>query len=190
MMLKLVLVGDSIRMSYQPFVRKALTDACDVWGPAENCESSRTVLAHLDRWVLARDADVIHINCGLHDLRHDPGTSGPQVPPEEYRANVREILTRAAATGATLIWATTTPVSEAVHNSYKESRRYSSDVEVYNRIAREVATGRGVPVNDLHGVVVRHPEPLWSDDGVHFESEGYRLLGGAVAEFVRAALPR
>jgi len=64
-----ILIGDSIRMGYEGFVRDALAGTADVWAPEENGGTSRNVLAHLDEWVLSRnkefdrlEADVIAYN--------------------------------------------------------------------------------------------------------------------------------
>jgi len=67
-----LLLGDSIRMHYQPVVRQELGPDFEVRGPAENCATSRNLLANLERWALAAPASIIHVNAGLHDLRYDP----------------------------------------------------------------------------------------------------------------------
>lgn len=125
---KVVLIGDSIRMGYEPFVREGLAGVAEVLGPAENCAASGDVLARLDEWALARGADVVHVNCGLHDIRRERGAHGPATPLGEYRANVEAILRRLAGSGARVVWATTTPVIEERHNAVKEFDRLSADV--------------------------------------------------------------
>jgi hypothetical protein len=106
----LLLLGDSIRMHYQPYVRQELGDTFDVSGPAENCATSRNLLANLDRWALSSPATIIHLNAGLHDLRYDPGRDAPVVSIDEYESNVRTILARLREhTGARLIWARPRP---------------------------------------------------------------------------------
>jgi hypothetical protein len=62
-----LLLGDSIRMGYLPFVRDALADLAEVVGPEDNCEDSGNVLANLERWLGAGAWGGIHFNCGLHD---------------------------------------------------------------------------------------------------------------------------
>ena len=185
----LILLGDSIRMSYQPYVRQELGARLDVWGPAENCGTSRNLLDHLNRWALARPASIIHLNAGLHDLRYDPGRDAPVVAIDEYAANVRAILGRLREhTGARLIWATTTPVHEKLHAEHKLSRRRESDVTSYNAIAARIARELGVEIDDLCAAVLAHgPDALWSPDGVHFNDAGYRFLGAQVARHCTAS---
>ena len=47
----------------------------------------------------------------LHDIKGDCGTGVRNTPPRRYRDNLRAICARLRRTGATLIWASTTPVS-------------------------------------------------------------------------------
>lgn len=164
-----ILLGDSIRMGYQPHVRRELGDAFDVNGRAENCATSRNLLANLDRWALAAPASVIHLNAGLHDLRYDPGRDAPVVSIGEYESNVRAILGRLRErSDARLIWATTTPVHEKLHAEQKLSRRRESDVTSYNDIATAIARDLGVEIDDpCAAVLARGADALWSQDGVH-----------------------
>lgn len=182
----LLLLGDSIRMGYQQFVRQELGSEYGVYGPAENCATSRNLLASLDRWLGAQHASVVHVNAGLHDLRYDPGRDAPVVPIDEYEVNVRTILSRLRErTNGRLIWATTTPVHEKLHAEQKLSRRRESDVRSYNAVAVRVAGELDVEVNDLCAAVLAHgADALWSGDGVHFNDRGYRFLGAQVARAV------
>lgn len=111
------------------------------------------------------------------------------VPIDEYESNVRAILIRLRErTDARLIWATTTPVHEKLHEEHKLSRRRESDVTSYNAVATAVARSLGVEIDDLCAAVLAHdPDALWSQDGVHFNDTGYRFLGAQVARAVRGA---
>lgn len=91
---KLVLVGDSIRMGYQKTVRGELSDWAEVWGPEQNGGTSENGLAHLDEWAITRAPDLLHVNCGLHDLRKDCGKDAPAVALGRNADKVRSILSR------------------------------------------------------------------------------------------------
>jgi len=188
----LVLIGDSIRQGYQEIVAQELAAEAQVWGPQENGGTSANVLAHLDDWVIARKPEIVYVNCGLHDLRTDRVTREKAVPLDAYVNNVDRIFRRILQeTEAALIWASTTPVNEQWHTREKPFDRYETDVEAYNRAAREVAERMSVPVNDLFEVVMRAGrDRLLSRDGVHFTQEGSALLGKAVASAIRAHFPR
>lgn len=189
---EVVLVGDSIRMGYQPFVTEALDGEAEIWAPEENGGDSRNVLAHLETWVLDRLPQVVHINCGLHDLKKSFETGEAQVPLVEYEENVRRILMRLAALESTrVIWALTTPVDEKLHHANKGFDRFEADVNAYNDCALSLCRAAGVEVHDLFSVVegIGRSEIL-REDGVHFSEVGSRLLGGSVASCVRRGIAK
>ena len=188
-MKRIVLIGDSIRMSYQEGVRERLADIADVWGPEENGGTSENVLAHLDEWAVRRQPDVVHVNCGLHDIRTEPGRDA-SVPLDRYTDNVRSILARLRAeTDAAVVWALTTPVNEERHNRNRAFDRFERDVVACNTAASEIARELGVAVDDLHSAVVSAgTDNLLSDDGVHFTVEGCAFLADTVAACLRRVL--
>ena len=187
-----VLIGDSIRMGYQPFVTEALAGEAEIWAPEENGGDSRNVLAHLEAWVIARVPHTVHVNCGLHDVKKSFETGVAQVPLAEYEENVRRILTiLSSLVGTQVIWASTTPVDEKLHHANKGFDRFEADVDAYNRCARSLCRSLGIEVHDLFAVVegIGRREIL-REDGVHFTEVGSRLLGGSVASCVRRYLTK
>jgi len=148
-----LLLGDSIRMGYLPYVRDASADLADVIGLEDNCEDSGNVLANLDRWLGARAWRVIHFNCCLHDIKIDRWTGICKTPLDHYRDNLRGVCARLHKTGAELIWATTTPVIYERHLTKTFDRR-EEDVLTYNQVALDVISEHGIQVNDLHAVAV------------------------------------
>lgn len=186
MTMELALIGDSIRMGYQETVRRELEPGIRVRSPEPNGGPSRNVLEHLDEWVLDRPPVLAHLNCGLHDLARDFDPGLARVPLEEYGSNVARIFERVQAAGIRPVWATITPVDEVLHHRNKGFDRFEADVDAYNAAALAAAEAAGVPVNDLFAVIeCAGRGRLLRDDGVHFSDEGSRLLGEAVAAFVR-----
>lgn len=185
-----VLIGDSIRIGYQDTVREELEGTAQVWAPSENGENSRNVLAHLDEWVISRSPDLVHLNCGLHDLKREFCATETAVSPQEYEKNLRTILGRIVKeTNVTVIWASTTPVDEALHHANKGFDRLEADVVCFNGIAAGVVGEMKIPGDDLFAVINEAGrDRLLQEDGVHFTSEGYHLLGGTVAGVIRHAL--
>lgn len=188
-MTKIVLLGDSIRMCYQPLVQKGLAEAV-VWGPAQNCETSAKILAHLDAWVFVHHPDVVHLNCGLHDLRYNPGAERRMVSPTAYVRNLEAIMAQLTSrTDARIIWATITPIDEVRHQARKLSRRYESDVALYNRLALETVSKYGAQINDLFRAVVScGKDKILQKDGVHFTDEGDALLSRQVVQALRSVM--
>jgi lysophospholipase L1-like esterase len=186
---KVLLIGDSIRMGYEDIVRRGLEGVAEVWAPKENGRDSRNVLAHAESWMARQSATLIHVNCGLHDIKRPPGSVEPAVPLQEYRRNVRQILTGALESGATAIWALTTPVNQEWHHENKPFDRFQRDVIAYNGAAAAIARELGAEVEDLYQLIMHAGrDRLLLHDGVHYNVEGYRLLGDAVAERIRLAL--
>lgn len=186
-----VLVGDSIRLGYAPFVAEQLKGKAEVISPAENGGDSAHVLAHLDEWVIKRKPAVVHFNAGLHDIKIDRKTGKHQVELDAYRSNldaIRQELER--ATSARLIFATTTPVIDARHNLVKPFDRREADVLEYNRVALEVMSASAlVTINDLHAAADRlGSNAALGEDGVHFTKEACAELGDEVAGVIEQAL--
>ncbi len=184
-------IGDSIRMNAEPFVRMYLPDTIGVHSPAENCESSHRVAASISTWVPATGIDVVHINCGLHDIRYDPGLDRPVSSLDQYRANLHAIFSYLAGTGAIVIWATSTPVDEDRHNRNKLSRRYQADLIEYNRISVELAYAFGFRIHDLYERLSQASiDTLLLPDGVHFNRAGNELIGRHIVDAIQGSLER
>jgi acyl-CoA thioesterase-1 len=155
----------------------------------ENGSATGVGLAKLDAWLGSGKWDVIHFNWGLHDLKHwkdgkmDP--AGPQVTVvADYEKNLRELVKRFKATGAKLIWASTTPVPEGTIG------RVAGDEVKYNEAAARVMKAEGVAIDDLHVVAAARLPELQRPANVHFTDAGSRALAQKVAESIRAQLPK
>ena len=187
------LVGDSLRIDYQPVVAEALLGVADVWGPNVNCESSRHLRAALDDWVLARldRPTIVHLNAGAHDVRRTLDTDWQvQLPIEEYRDNVATIFDRLLEhpNVEQVIVATAAPVDVARHEAAGSSNRRNGDIEAYNRVLIDAASRRGLLINDLWSAIQSCPFDAISADGVHLTHAGNAYLGRQVAQQLIAAL--
>ena len=198
---RVLILGDSISIGYTPVVQKLLADEMTVLRPmrgekAENCSSTTAGVANLDRW-LAIDGgkwDVIHFNWGLHDLKHvkadgisasDQAGDPPLNAVEVYEKNLREIVSKLKATGAKLIFATTTPVPDAPMKVY----RMNSNVIRYNEAALRVMKDNGIAVNDLYAFALPQIKEIQIQPAnVHFTPAGSEVLGAEVAKVLRAAV--
>jgi lysophospholipase L1-like esterase len=106
--------------------------------------------------------DVIHFNHGIHDTGYrnpesykdkDENKYPIYMPIDQYEKNLRTIVARLKQTGATLIWARTTPVMDETPG-WK-----AADIDRYNAVADEVMKENGVIINDLHGESIRQGFP-------------------------------
>jgi len=185
------LVGDSIRISYQPYVAMRLRTQF-TWGPADNCQSSRFLLANLDRLVFAHlhDRTLIHFNAGAHDIRRiEEDRYEVQVPLGEYRLNLAAIIERMASHPLVVgvVASTTTPVDDIRHKT-KQSVRYNEDVIAYNEALVDVAAAARCYIDDLYEELRRCRFDPLSADGIHLNEPGKEYAGSRVAAYVRGLL--
>ena len=188
---KVLLLGDSIRMSYQPFVTEALEAAAEVLGPGENCQYSLFTLSSLDRWIgQLGKPDIVHWNNGLHDVGHNPNRVPVQIPLEIYLGNLEIILRRLRQIAPIVIWATTTPVGpDRPFRSDQWSWR-TEEVDRYNDAAVRLMKDLEVPINDLHDLVSRNLEGYLSEDHLHLNEAGRKACAEAVVASVAPYLSR
>ena len=191
---RVLIIGDSISIGYTPTVQSALRDSADVIHNPGNAQHSGFGRANLDAWLGAEPWDVIHFNHGLHDLKYvdqagkntrSRETGHIQVSLEQYAENLTAIVQRLQRTGATLIFATTTPFPDQPHGPLRDA----AEVARYNRAAVEVMRREQVAVNDLHDFVAPRMQSLMLPNNVHFTKAGSRALGEKVAQAITAALP-
>ena len=121
-----------------------------------------------------------------------------QVPLTEYISNLCEIVDILAATGAELLWATTTP---APHPHTRKQGKppnpdwptnpiqyQTKDVIRYNEAATGVMRGRGVPINDLYGFALQRLHEIQHPQDVHFSDAGSAVIGVRVAVVIKDML--
>ncbi len=192
---RVLLIGDSIRIGYAPLVTAALADVADVLQVKGNGQDSNHVRKHLKKWL--KDAsgetlDVIHFNCGLHDIKRKFGSTKHQQPIEKYKENLHRIINALkACTKAKLIWATTTPVIYSRHHATKGFDRFEEDVDAYNEAALAIMTEQGIVIDDLHRIIASNDPPSCiREDGVHMTDRGYEILASAVSAALRGQLAR
>jgi lysophospholipase L1-like esterase len=172
-------------------VSALLAETATVISPAPNGGDSANLLRHLEAWLAGTSPDVVHVNCGLHDLKRDRVTGAYQVPLAEYTANLQALVDRLRrATDAALVFAATTPIDDARHAGGGAGfDLFDADVRRYNAGAAGVMRAAGVPLHDLYWVVAcGDPAALLAPDGVHFTAGGYERLAAAVADCVRRQL--
>jgi lysophospholipase L1-like esterase len=191
---RVLIIGDSISIGYTDPVRKRLDGKANVFRIPANGSHTGTGLEKLGEWLGKEKWDVIHFNWGLHDIvrwkTDDKGTKVRDkaagtlaITPEDYGKNLTELVKRMKATGARLIWASTTPVPDG------ESGRVRGDEVKYNAIAEKIMKEQGVAVDDLYTAILPHVQEMAAGAGnVHFNAKGYDFLADRVAESILAAL--
>jgi len=106
-----------------------------------------------------------------------------QADAKTYKKQLQSLVEKLKASGAELVFATTTPYPAGV-----KPARKPSDAKVYNGIAVEIMKKEGVFVNDLYSKVEPRLSELQKPVNVHFLPEGSKVLGEAVAETIKKGL--
>ena len=181
-----LIIGDSISMNYTPVVQKILVDTANVERVPGNCRSSAHGAERVEQWVAGEKWDVIHFNFGLWDWYG--WQQDTRATPESYRRNLEQIVGHLKATGARLVFATTTPPCPAAEHSSRVLVTPGRATE-FRAVALKLMKANGIRINDLHQtmlpVLATHQKAA---NDVHFKRSGRDMLATKVAAAIRDAL--
>ena len=186
-MKKVVLIGDSIRMGYDKYIKDALNGTAEVFYPSENCKFAENVLRYAHTWKLngnwGDDVDLVHWNAGLWDVIELFGDK-PLTSLDYYGEAIARIdkRLRMLFPNAKIVFATSTTVNEGRANP--DFMRHNTIIEQYNAEALRALSGTGTVINDLYSITASVPDSYRSD-WVHFYTpEGTELIGGKVLSLI------
>lgn len=182
---RVLLIGDSISIGYTLQVRALLEGKANVHRIPVNGGATEVGLANMKEWLGDGKWDVIHFNFGLHDAKFASETT-QRASREQYAENLRELVKQMKATGAALIFATTTPIPH--DGNISPTRRFDS-IPARNEVAKKVMEENGVAIDDLYSLVLPVRDQVGRANDVHFEAEGYELIAKQVAASIEAKLP-
>ncbi len=174
----ILLLGDSIRLGYQGWVKEAMGKEARITVHPDNCRFTEYMFNVL--WYTQgelRKPDIIHFNCGIWDMEQFYGEKDNFIPVDDYAENLKRIVNAFHylwGDHLTLIFATSTP------------RNLPGNLELtqkYNAAAIEALTPLGVHIDDLYPVIADHMEYICPDK-THHTIEGQK----ACAEVVTACL--
>ena len=186
-MKKIVLLGDSIRMGYDKYVKEALADVAEVYYPEENCRFAEYVLRYAHEWKSngkwGDDVDLVHWNAGLWDVLEMFGDE-PLTSIEYYENAIGRIdkRLRMLFPGARMVFATSTAVKEEW--AKPESKRHNSTIEKYNAAAIRALSSTDTVINDLFPYSASIPDPYRSDWVHYYTPNGIELMGGRVISVI------
>ena len=185
-MKKILLLGDSIRLGYDFYVRDRMKNIAEVVYPSENCRFSAYLYRHLQDWVAQLNldrVDAVHFNAGLWDILHLVGDDRPLTDPEVYADYIERTIRRIRylLPGAEIVFAATTPVDEAAFNPNFGKRR-NCDIEAFNDLARIAAAKEGAYYNDLYALMKDQPLSYHSDATHFYTPEATEILGCRVTD--------
>ncbi len=190
-MKKIFLIGDSIRMGYDSYVKMAFEGLAEVYYPNENCRFSTYVLRSISDWHewsgCGDDVDVVHWNAGLWDaLKLADGKL--HVSLREYKRNVKRIYftLKKFFPKAKFIFATSTPVQEELFTG--DYKRYNKDTIKFNKAAVKISQKNGAEINDLYTLVEGLPKCYYSDRTHLYTKGGTKAITSQVANCIGEAL--
>ena len=186
-MKKVILLGDSIRMGYDKYVKDALAGVAEVYYPDDNCRFAQYLLRNMHQWKnegkWPTDADIVHWNAGLWDIVELYGEE-PLTIEAQYAEMVKRIdrHIRRLFPSAKIVFATTTSVVESGFRP--EFKRRNSYIERYNEIAVDALAVSDCKINDLYALTRTLPDACRSD-ATHFNTpEGRKALGDRVLSYI------
>ena len=176
----ILLIGDSIMNGYHTQVINGLKGKAnaDCWLTPMHLNSSKL---HRDLAKVAshRNYAVIHFNMGLH------GWQEGRIPKGKYQELLESYVAilKEHASGAKLIWASTTQVHNEGTQALDEA--INPIVVRRNEIADAVMKEGGMTVNDLYGLMSDKLERVRGDKW-HWQKEAYEIMAQQIMEKILA----
>jgi len=194
-MKKVLLLGDSIRMGYDEYVKEILAGEFEViYDDFDNGRFSAYTLWQANQAFKNQGRfDVVHWNNGYWDMNVEYPMTEAMHPVDEYVHFLSRILSQIRNNGAVPIFATTTPIlsKEAAADVVREgidSFKYDNEwVVKYNASAVKFMQGEGVTVNDLYALCIKDKYYYKCPDLLHLTEEGYRRCAEQTAFAIRKA---
>ena len=182
------IIGDSISIGYGPYLEQYLRNTFDYsrkrgrsdamknldFPEGENGGDSSMVLDYISNNESHKEipfSDFLLINCGLHDIKTNPETGKKQIELNVYEKNLIEIIKVSKKICKQLVWISTTPCYESLHNKRKmEFHRFHKDCLAYHAVAEKVMKNNNIPIIDLYGFTLNLGKSIFCDH-VHFNEE-------------------
>lgn len=174
-----LLVGDSITRAYYPGVVRRLSGKANVYLMATSASVADPRLPQQIADFSAAQAvhfSLVHFNNGMHGWAYTES---------QYENAFKDFLhaIQAAAPGARLIWATTTPVKVDASPGPTNSR-----IESRNAIAKKFVEKAGISIDDQHELMMHHLDAY--QDTVHFNENGAEIQAAQAVATIESVLPK
>jgi hypothetical protein len=197
---KVIILGDSITRHYYPYAQtRLLMYGIESFEPVRKTSCQWKQLRFLNRTLSPKrkyngkrfDADFVHFNFGLHsiklpnkgkDILHRRTTDSDF---KKYEIELFEQILILKKLKVLPLFSNTTP------SPRNHSVRNNEDVIILNKIAKHVMKEMKVPYNDLYSFVLNQQDSykLYKNtelqNNCHFTSDGRKLLGEKIAEFIK-----
>ncbi len=191
---KLAFLGDSITQfgfqqpaGYVNLVALALKDSgheITVIPAGVSGNTSKDMLARLQKDVLDKKPDWMTLSCGVNDVWH--GAKGVDL--ETYKQNITSILDQCAAANIKVVILTSTMIHE------DPADPLNAQLVPYNDFLRQLAKDRKLPLADLNAAMQAELAtrkaaaapgargPLLTVDGVHMNAYGNQMMATGILQ--------
>ena len=194
-MKKVLLLGDSIRMGYDEYVKELLAGEYEVYyDDVDNGRFAAYTLWQANQFFKNYGHfDVVHWNNGYWDMNVEAPMTEAMHPVREYVRFLGRILAEIRRNGAVPIFATTTPIlsktaaAEVVREGIACFDYRNEWVKKYNAAAVRFMRSENVAVNDLYSLCLEDPHYYKCPDLLHLTEAGYRRCAEKIAEVIRGS---
>lgn len=193
-MKKVLLLGDSIRMGYDSYVKDILEGEFQVlYDEEDNGRFAAYTLWQANQLFKKYGKfDVVHWNNGYWDMNIESPMTEPIHPVEEYIHFLKRIIKLIRENGAKIIFATTTPILDSGRSADNTGTgaqiNYDNEwVKKYNEAAKSLMAEENIPVNDLYGLCMEDGNLYKCEDMLHLTEEGYKKCAESAASMIRAS---
>ena len=194
-MKKVLLLGDSIRMGYQRFVKEELADEYEVIFSAENGRFAAFTMWQVNQMFKHNDyIALVQWNNGYWERNIEAPMQTAMHPVDEYVYFLRRIAEYIKAQNAKIIFATSTPILKAGTapdlTGTAGSLNFKNEwVTEYNAAAKKLMKELDIPVNDLYELLYDESKNHYKcEDRLHLSEEGSRRCAKRIAELIRKEL--
>lgn len=190
-MKKVLLLGDSIRMGYDDFVKEYLPEYEVFYDPADNGRfTAYTIWQFHQLNKKYGPFNIVHFNNGYWDMHPEGPKDEPQTSIEDYVHNYEVLIREIKETGAIPVFATILPLlpKEELGVHQAEINYYNDSVIKYNDAAKKLMKKENVFVNDLYTLVKQVPGFYKCEDKLHLTLEGYKACAKQVANVIREVI--
>ena len=187
-MKKVLLLGDSIRMGYDDYVKEELKEYQVFYEPEDNGRFiTYTIWMFNNLNSRFGPFDVVHFNTGYWDMNREGPDGEPETPLEDYKHNLKRLIRLIRQTKAIPVFATTIPIYDNPFKDgeYEPTNYRNAWVLEYNKAALEVMKEEGVLVNDLYVLLEKEKRYCKCYDSLHLTEEGYQKCAKQVAQVIR-----
>jgi lysophospholipase L1-like esterase len=134
----------------------------------------------------SRDKYIILIAIGTNDCKFDgkPSDNNPRTTSDQFGKNIKELITKAKAYQAELIFMGLPPVDQSRTLPFEETWFDPERVKLFDSTVKELCEKNNVLFLDIFGKLNDEKWPQMLLDGLHPNSQGYEKIYELIKEFL------